>query len=179
MDPVYHPTPEQERREYELHENDPAAPGYRRFLARLLDPLAAHLPAHAHGVDYGSGPEPALAIMLRERGFTVDCYDPYFAPDSSVFTRTYDFITCTETAEHFFQPRTEFDRLARLLRPGGWLGIMTETMLSDERFAAWWYHSDPTHVVFYHEKTLAWLAEHYGWHLHIPRKNVALFHKVP
>lgn len=114
--------------------------------------------------------------FLRERGFPTACYDPYFAPDVNVLDRTYHFITCTETVEHFFEPRTEFDRLNRLLRPGGWLGVMTETMLSDERFAAWWYHSDPTHVSFYHEKTFAWIAEHYGWHLHSPSKNVALFH---
>lgn len=175
MAPAHHPTPDAERSEYLLHNNDPADPGYRRFLDRLCQPLVERLPPAAQGLDYGCGPGPVLAQMLAERGFPTACYDPYFAPDSSVLQRSYDFITCTETSEHFFHPRREFDRLAGLLRPGGWLGLMTETMLSDDRFAAWWYVSDPTHVVFYHARTLAWIADCYGWQLHTPRKNVALF----
>jgi SAM-dependent methyltransferase len=178
MDPQFHPTPAAERAEYLLHENSPDDPGYRQFLARLTDHLTPRLPAGARGLDYGCGPGPALAPMLREQGFAMQQYDPHFARDPALLARTYDFITCTETAEHFFHPRCEFDRLDRLLRPGGWLGVMTEIMLCDERFRTWWYPSDPTHVCFYRQATLAWIALHYGWRMHVPRKNVTLFHKL-
>jgi len=177
LDAQHHLPPAAERAEYSQHRNDPADLGYRRFLRRLTDHLTPHLASGAAGLDYGAGPGPTLSVMLQEQGFAMHIYDPYFAPDATALARTYDFITCTETVEHFYQPRREFNRLQRLLRPGGWLGVMTETMISDARFPHWWYHSDPTHVCFYRHETLTWIAQHYGWHLETPRKNVALFHK--
>ena len=40
---------------------------------------------------------------------------------------------------------------ARLVRPGGWLAVMTCFQTDDARFAGWHYRKDPTHVVFYRE----------------------------
>jgi taurine dioxygenase len=60
-------------------------------------------------------PGPALAAMLREAGHEVALYDPFFAPDPAPLAAIYDFVTCTETAEHFHDPRAEF---ARLRGPG-------------------------------------------------------------
>ncbi|MEX2444323.1 MAG: methyltransferase domain-containing protein, partial [Alkalispirochaeta sp.] len=34
-----------------------------------------------------------------------------------------------------------------------------------ERFLAWWYRRDPTHVVFLTPRTIAWLQEHFGLRL--------------
>jgi len=47
-----------------------------------------------------------------------------FRPGSEALTRTCDFITCTEVAEHFHRPADEFRRLDALLKPGGWLALM-------------------------------------------------------
>lgn len=175
--PEDRPAPEAERRHYGTHQNDPADPGYRAFLARLADPLAERLTPGAEGLDYGSGPGPTLSVMLVEQGFSMATYDPFFAPDEDALRRTYDFITCTETAEHFFAPREEFERLSRLLRPGGWLGVMTEWRDETRPFAQWRYARDPTHACFYEPRTLAWIAAHFGWTLETPRRNVALFRK--
>ena len=75
-----HATPDAERRRYLLHRNAPDDPGHRAFLSRLVRALAPRLPRGAAGLDYGSGPSPTLATMLRALGFTVDVYDPFFAP---------------------------------------------------------------------------------------------------
>ena len=104
---------------YRTHENDPDDPGYRRFLARLATPLLDRLPARSRGLDYGCGPGPALAAMLREAGHAVALYDALFFPDPSVFGARYDFIACSETVEHFHDPAGQFDRLGALLSPGG------------------------------------------------------------
>ena len=66
-----------------------------------------------------------------------------------------------------------------LLRPGGLLGIMTTFQTDDARFAGWHYRRDPTHVVFYRESTLAFIAERMGWTMEIPCANVAIFRKAP
>lgn len=166
-----------ERAEYDKHQNDPFDPGYRGFLSRLWELLKPRLPTRASGLDYGCGPGPALATMAVEQGFEVALYDPYYAPNVAALTRQYDFITCTEVAEHFHDPANEFEKLDQLLRPGGWLGVMTEFQTEDERFARWHYRRDPTHVVFYREETLRRIAERYGWQVEFPRKDIALFHK--
>jgi SAM-dependent methyltransferase len=175
LDAAQLPSIDEERAVYGTHQNDPKDAGYRRFLDKLATPLLARLPPHSHGLDYGCGPGPALAAMLREAGHSVALWDPFFAPDASVLAQTYDFVTCTETAEHFHAPADELDRLATLVRPGGLLAIMTCFQDDDTAFAAWHYRRDPTHVVFYKERTLRRIAERYGWRCEIPVKDVALF----
>ena len=172
------PTGAEERAHYLTHQNDPQDPGYRRFLSRLADPLRERLKPASRGLDYGSGSGSGLAAMLREDGHQVAAYDPFFAPDRSALAERYDFVVCSEVAEHFHQPAREFALLDRLLKPGGWLGLMTCFRTEDSRFANWHYRRDPTHVVFYREETLRYLAALFGWSCEIPRKDVALMRKA-
>jgi SAM-dependent methyltransferase len=166
-----------ERAHYALHENDPDDSEYRCFLAPLAEPLLARLPPASSGLDYGCGPGPALAAMLREAGHRVALWDPCFAPDRQVLDTTYDFVTCSETAEHFHWPAVEFTRMDALLRPGGWLAVMTGLLVDDAAFAGWHYRRDPTHVVFYQETTFRHLATRFGWRFEAPARNVVLLQK--
>ncbi|MCO4745358.1 MAG: class I SAM-dependent methyltransferase [Proteobacteria bacterium] len=166
---------EAERAVYEEHDNTVADAGYRRFLSKLADPLLARVRASSTGLDFGCGPGPALAAMLREAGHTVAVFDPFFFPDATVLDQTYDFVTCTEVVEHLHQPGVVFDQLGTLLRTGGTLAVMTCFQTDDARFAGWNYRRDPTHVVFYREETMRFIASQRGWSIEIPRKDVALF----
>ncbi|MGC8122081.1 class I SAM-dependent methyltransferase [Marinobacter sp. VGCF2001] len=166
-----------ERAVYELHNNEAGDPGYRRFLSKLAAPLLAQIQAGAEGLDFGCGPGPALAGMLEEAGMSMALYDPFFYPEDAALNRQYDFITCTEVVEHLYRPAEVFRTLDRLLRPGGWLGIMTCFQTDDARFDNWHYRRDPSHVVFYREQTFRWLADRLGWQLHIPVKDVVLARK--
>lgn len=177
LDPAQRLSPAAERVHYDTHENDPGNQRYRDFLDRLAAPLVTCLPPGAHGLDYGAGPGPTLSVMLNERGFPTEIYDPFFAPDTGVLERTYDFITCSETAEHFYHPAQEFERFNQLLRPGGWLGVMTQWHDPQPSFAAWHYLRDPTHVSLYSRQTLRWIARRYNWTLHMPGRDIALFRK--
>ena len=87
----------------------------------------------------------------------------------------YDFITCTEAAEHFYDPGKEFQLLANLLRPKGWLGLMTKLYSDEIDFTSWYYRRDPTHVCFYQRETMAWLAQKYFWQEQIISDQVILF----
>ncbi len=170
-------SPAAERAHYGTHENDPTDPGYRTFLAQVVNPLVERLEPGAEGLDFGAGPGPTVSLMLKERGFSTWVYDPFFAPDPVPLARRYDFITCTETVEHFFFPAEEFRRLNGLLRPGGWLAVMTEVADDARPFGEWRYARDPTHACFYRARTLDWLAAKFGWRLERPSRNVALFRK--
>ena len=166
-----------EHAEYRQHQNRPDDPGYRRFLSRLTAPLLARVPGGSRGLDYGCGPGPALAAMLSEAGHEMALYDPLFHPDPAALSQVYDFVTCTETAEHFHRPADEFARLTGLVRPGGWLAVMTCFQTDDARFADWHYRRDPTHVVFYREETLRYVAAAHGWRCEVPDKDVALMQR--
>jgi len=179
LDPARLPGREEERERYLLHENDPADPGYRNFLSRLAGPLLRRLLPGREGLDYGCGPGPALARILEEAGHRVRLYDPFFHPDNRALERQYDFVTCSETVEHFHRPAEEFERLDKLLRPGGWLAVMTAFRPAGREFAAWYYRRDPTHVVFYREATFRRLAGRFGWKPEFPARDVFLGRKAP
>ena len=177
LNSVAHPSPEAERTHYLSHENDTEDRHYREFLSRLAIPLIERLNAGQSGLDYGCGPAQALADIMIKAGHSMSCYDPFFADDRTVLDRQYDFITCSETAEHFHHPAHDFDLLKRLLRPGGWLAIMTSFQDDDAKFADWHYRRDPTHVVFYRAATFERLAGDWNWACEIPANNIALLRK--
>ncbi|MDB9314963.1 class I SAM-dependent methyltransferase [Spirulina sp. CS-785/01] len=172
------PTAREERDCYDLHENDGADGGYRRFLNRLLEPLLGRLQGRQEGLDYGCGPNPVLAQMVRDAEHSMAVYDPFFYCDRTPLQRQYDFITCTEVVEHFYHPAQEFALLSRLLKTGGWLAIMTCFQTDDAAFANWHYRREFTHVTFYREFTFQILAQQWGFHWEIPRRNVVLLQKI-
>lgn len=185
-----HITPAAARQRYLQHRNAPSDAGYRRFLDRLACALVPRLKPGSHGLDYGSGPGPTLSVMIAEQGFAMSIYDPFFADDPATLQCAYDFITCTETVEHFTQPSTEFSRLDGLLQPGGLLGIMTQMRNPDQgvagaategrmdpAFSEWWYLRDETHVGFYTAGTMRWIAQRFGWQVDFPAPTITIFQK--
>ena len=115
--------------------------------------------------------------MIEEDGFSAALYDPLFHPDEAVLSDSYDFITCTETVEHFATPRADFLRLCRMLAPGGWIGIMTDILEDREGFGDWYYHRDPTHVAFYTPRTFRWISDWLDLTLEHPQPRVILLRK--
>ena len=170
-------TAEQEKAEYDRHENHPDDPGYRRFLSRLAEPLLTRLPAAGSGLDFGCGPGPALAMMLREHGHQVALHDLYYHPNPDALRQQWDFITATEVVEHLAAPREVLEQLWQYLKPGGWLGLMTKRVISPEAFSRWHYKSDPTHISFFSEQSFRWLAAKWQAELELIGADVALLRK--
>ncbi|MBY5922758.1 class I SAM-dependent methyltransferase [Ferrimonas balearica] len=166
-----------EKDQYDKHNNDPGDPGYRRFLSRVAEPLQARLPSGSEGLDFGCGPGPTLSLMMSEAGYPTGVYDPYFAPDRTPLRRQYDFITCTEAIEHFYRPAREWHLLVTLLKPGGWLGLMTKLVRGPQAFAQWHYKNDPTHVSFFSQATFEYLAKRDGLRLEFIGADVILLQK--
>jgi SAM-dependent methyltransferase len=165
----------EELAQYQLHENNLDDPGYRRFLDRLAQPLLCSLPETGlSGLDFGCGPGPLLAKMLREAGQHMAVWDPYFAADTTVLQQRYDFISCSEAIEHFINPAHEWALWLKLLKPGGTLAIMTKRYTTAAAFAGWHYKLDPTHVSFFSTDTFAYLAERDGFTLNIADKDVVI-----
>ncbi|MCX7023888.1 MAG: class I SAM-dependent methyltransferase [Spirochaetes bacterium] len=157
--PGFRPGPETERARYLLHRNSPGDPGFLRFLGTFVDALLPHVPPGASVLDYGSGPDPVLAGLFEARGFAVTAWDPFFAPGDPAANAPYDLVIAHETAEHFFSPGDEFRRIASLVKPSGTVAVRTKLAPEGkEAFARWWYREDSTHVSFYTERSLPWVA---------------------
>ncbi|WP_382321659.1 class I SAM-dependent methyltransferase [Hydrogenophaga sp. UC242_53] len=156
----------------------------RRGLPRLPGPGAQHRCCSAWrpgaaGSTTAAAPARCWPTCCARPATRWPCTTRSSTPTRAHWPPPHDFITCTEVAEHFHDPAAEFRRLDALLRPGGWLALMTRFQTDDARFAQWHYRRDPTHVVFYREATLRWLARHHGWHCEVPGANVVLMQKRP
>jgi SAM-dependent methyltransferase len=177
----------EEKAHYDLHQNCPSDQGYRAFLKRVFDPLTAKIEQDAaeqgrsisdfHGLDFGSGPGPTLSLMFEEDGYSMAIYDSFYAADDSVFLQQYDFITATEVVEHLSAPAVEINKLWQILKPDGWLGIMTKRVTGRDAFTTWHYKNDPTHIVFFSDGTFLWLADKLDAQLEFIGADVVLLKK--
>ena len=167
---AWHVTAEAERARYCLHRNSPEDVGYVRFLSVAIEALVRHVPrAGAPSVlDYGCGPGPVLAGLLRERGYRVTGYDPFFAPDRSGGI-VFDAVVCTEAIEHFRTPAADLERLTDVVRPGGIVVVMTALTDGVADLARWHYALDCTHIALYALRTFEWLGAH--WPLSVIETN--------
>ncbi len=172
LDPKFRLSSDEEKSRYALHNNDIEDVGYQKFIQPLILALNDKIKIRIQlnqtpllGLDFGCGTGPIFASEIQKQNLPIhiNLYDPYFHADESALNTTYDFIGATEVVEHFYQPHLEFQQLHDLLKPGGFIGIMT--LLIDETidFKNWFYRKDPTHVVFYSKMTFAWIQNHYGF----------------
>ena len=153
------PSPDTEKAEYDLHENDVNDAGYNRFLSRIVEPLNQRLPEAAKILDFGCGPAPALANQLRALGHQLALYDLFYYPNSDALTQQYDAIVMTEVIEHLHQPAEVVQQLWQQLNSQGVLAIMTQRVIDQDAFSRWQYKNDPTHVCFYSDATFHYLAQ--------------------
>ena len=114
---------------------------------------------------------------MEENGHPMELFDPLYRNTPACLKKCYDFICASETVEHFHHPGREFERLFRMLRPGGRLGIMTKMVSAPGAFPAWHYIRDITHVCFYSRATFNHLAETYGYIPEFKGKDVVLLQK--
>lgn len=155
-------SPEEEKKEYDLHNNSYQNEGYvnmfRDFLNRSVIDFVNN---GKEALDFGSGPEPVLAKVLSdEYGYTTDIYDLYYSPERVFEGKKYDLITSTEVVEHLKNPLEYFSIFKNLLKEDGILAIMTVFHpQDDEKFCKWYYRRDKTHISFYTPKTMEYIAQ--------------------
>lgn len=183
MNPAERLGPAEEKTRYDLHDNQSSA-GYNAFLEPLVKDLddqfhAAKLnPRQLTMLDFGCGPTLTLSEMFAAKGYQTAQYDIYYRPDQEQLRKTYHFVTSTEVWEHFYHPREEIERLVRLVKGGGLLGVMTSGHKGEAVFHDWHYRRDDTHVCFYSERTMNWIAEKFRLRLMKAQSPYWIFQKV-
>jgi SAM-dependent methyltransferase len=154
-------SPDEEKHRYSHHNNTPEEPGYIKFLRQAIDPALSYLKKSWKGLDFGCGPNPVLAGIVTNEGYTCKWFDPYFFPVMP--SGQFNFVFATECFEHFFDPLKEIQTITDKLNPEGILTIMTLRWNEATNMKQWWYLRDPTHVVFYHSKTIEYICSQFGY----------------
>jgi len=177
--PKYHVSPDDEKALYDQHQNTMENKGYVAMFNRFLSDAVHPFIEKGKALEFGSGPGPVLYELLRREGFDASHYDPFYHPDTTPLDETYDLITSTEVFEHLSKPLETTRRLSDLLKPGGYLAVMTTLRpQSDGTFLSWWYRRDKTHIAFYTHEAMQILASKNRLRLiHTNQKNHFTFKK--
>jgi len=154
---------EEERKRYLEHNNTMENTGYvNMFLTFITNALQPHYSEAKKILDYGCGPNPVFAQIMRNQGKDVAVYDPFFSPSNAYLRKRYDIITLTEVLEHIQHPLLTLQPLITRLSRDGLLAIMTRIHPGVDAFEKWWYRMDNTHISFYSLKTAQFLAKQLG-----------------
>ncbi len=173
LEAKYRVCPEEEKERYLEHNNTLENKGYvkmfRDFMNSALSPYQTSI---EKVLDFGCGPGPVLPLLLEEKGWSVDRYDPYFFPEKIYQGRRYDLITATEVFEHLCDPLETTSLLKEHLAFNGLLAIMTLFHpLDPEQFLKWWYRRDCTHISFFTPRTFDCLAKKLKMRVLLVEKN--------
>lgn len=142
----------------------------------MVEQVEKRIPKDSSGLDYGCGPNPLLAKMLQEKGYTCDHYDPLYFP-SGKKNESYDFLLLSEVIEHFRDVRKEFELIKPLLKPESLIVISSSWLPED--FANWHYHRDPTHISFYNTRSLREVSKLLEKYVEKVSKNLAVLKPSP
>lgn len=146
---------------YAKHDNSFENKGYVNMFERFIDKTKDYIVGDC--LEYGCGPGPVLAELLKQQGHFVKTYDKYFDHDDDYDNYMYDTVTMTEVIEHFDEPMEELKKIKDLLKPNGRLII--QTMFIQEPFFDWWYRRDYTHISFFNEEVFKLIAELLGFNI--------------
>lgn len=166
LDPQFHLTRQEEKARYDLHNNNPGDKGYYKWLESFArEAVYPYVKTGSRILDFGCGPEPLLAEILKKAAYSVETYDKYF--DDRPFEGYYDMITSTEVLEHLSNPLLVVEQLKKHLISNGFLAFKTSLRPpKDDDFLKWWYRQDSTHISFFTEKSINSLSTSLHLSLH-------------
>jgi hypothetical protein len=127
-------------------------------------------------LDFGGG-HGVFVRMMRDLGLDFRWFDAYaenlYARGfEGAIEEPYALVTAFEVVEHLADVRGDLERLFGP-RPER---VLIGTLLHDGHQPGWWYYllESGQHVCFYARRTLAWIADHFGYDL-IAGSEYALF----
>ncbi len=166
-----------EKERYQHHKNHINDLGYIKFADPIISSVKKYFNKNHRGLDFGAGHTPVISEILKNDNYQVEIYDPLFFDNKELLQNKYNFISCCEVIEHFYNPKKEFELLYSLLNPKGKLICMTLIYNEGMNFENWFYKNDPTHVFIYQKETFHWIKNYFGFKKVIINNRLILFCK--
>jgi 2-polyprenyl-3-methyl-5-hydroxy-6-metoxy-1,4-benzoquinol methylase len=142
-----------------MHDNSETNVGYIRFLQVIADVVIINTPAEGSVLDFGCGKNAILELILgQQSSLKCESYDPQFNRTIDFSEKKYDTIVLCEVIEHLRNLQEELVLIKKLVKTGGKVIIRTQKYGAQEKFAAWWYRQDSTHINFLNDTTLSFVA---------------------
>jgi len=161
---------------------DTGAVTRNQMSARLTAVIATllELPANARCLDYGGG-HGVFVRMMRDLGREFRWFDKYAENHYALgfegdVTAHYALVTAFEVLEHFADVRGDLEQLFAS-QPDH---VLVGTVLHAGHQPGWWYYllESGQHVAFYSRRTMAWIAEKFGYDV-IAGNDYSLFVRRP
>jgi len=164
LDKKYFVTNQNEKKQYDHHNNSLEDIGYVNMFENFLDFFWEDIKKDTTtALDFGSGPEPVLAELIKRRDLHVEHYDKFYQTDKIYENKKFDLITSTEVFEHLENPKSILKLFAKHLNDNGTIALMTLFHTNKrEDFLKWWYRRDPTHITFFTPTSIEVLAKECG-----------------
>jgi SAM-dependent methyltransferase len=88
--------------------------------------------------------------------------------DVTLDASSFDVVTLVDVVEHFTDPKASLLRIAGLLKPGGWLYLVTPDIgsVSARLLRGRWWGLRPAHLYYFSPKTLRPMLESVGLQVH-------------
>ncbi len=171
---------EEQKERYDLHTNSKEDEGYIAYYHRFFDFILPHIKQVKTALDFGCGESLILTDIFNNMNISTVYYDPIYHPNETYDSKKYDLVVSTEVFEHLHEPKKIFSHLVSLLNNGGYLALQTQFHPNtEEAFKKWYYHQDPTHIVFFRAKTFEVLCEAFGCRIIKDNsKNMILIQKI-
>jgi hypothetical protein len=141
-----------------MHDNSESNSGYVRFLNAVAETAISYTPENGSILDFGCGKNAVLAGILSKKGVQSDSYDPLFGYYIDFSEKKYDTIILCEVIEHIRNLHDEISLIQKLLKLDSNVIIRTQQHPSLELFPQWWYRQDSTHINFFSDRALEYLA---------------------
>ena len=75
-------------------------------------------------------------------------------------------------------PKQVLGQMIEMLLPGGILAVMTKRVIDLGAFKNWHYKNDPTHITFFSEKSVKWLADEMSVEVEFVDKDVVFLSQI-
>jgi hypothetical protein len=153
-----HLSPAEEKERYSHHHNQVDNNEYVRYLTEVSGEIDRIPVGDPLVLDFGSGYDYVLTRILREKGVRCEAYDPLYGLGAEALSGSYDIVILCETIEHLRDLRSEMLLCKRLCKSGGYILIKTRLYTTKDAFPSWWYAVDETHINFFNEHAIGYLA---------------------
>ncbi len=140
-----------------------------------------------HILDFGAG-SGGLTEELRRRGKNVTALEPMFHGylKDQQYPEPFDVVVAVEVIEHLPNLWEELDEIDKVMTSDG-IFIVTTNLTNPfidrpdavEQFRSWCYKDDPTHVNFFSNRSLDFIAERKNWTIDVYKDQLFVARKSP
>ena len=90
------PDRDSEKMRYLEHNNNVEDEKFQKFVSPITLAIKNNFKENDKGLDFGAGTGPVISKVLKNSGYSIEQYDPFFHDYPQLLKQKYDYIACCE-----------------------------------------------------------------------------------